>query len=222
MDTSNSQQGNASTGEKRKRGRPKKIDVTGSSNTSVNGTISAERTPLTIASTNISVQRPRLQEAERRPLINITRNIIGDQPKTQRGRPRKVSANTTLDKENHFPDHGQFSTLERGHSGNECSSTRRPILDMPIGSGNSGAQNTNNENTASFSRSKNPVVNLLSSFDDASELASCNDVQEILSSCSSSVKHSTGIHQENDVKEEEGGGENWVFQTFWVFGFDVG
>ncbi|KAL8106281.1 hypothetical protein AgCh_029900 [Apium graveolens] len=31
---------------------------------------------------------------------------------------------------------------------------------------------------------------------------------EILSSCSSSVKHSTGIHQENDVKEEEGGGEN--------------
>ncbi|KAL8121667.1 hypothetical protein AgCh_018411 [Apium graveolens] len=41
---------------------------------------------------------------------------------------------------------------------------------------------------------------------------------EILSSCSSSVKHSTGIHQENDVKEEEGGGENWVFQTFWVFG----
>ncbi|KAL8115602.1 hypothetical protein AgCh_022197 [Apium graveolens] len=37
---------------------------------------------------------------------------------------------------------------------------------------------------------------------------------EILSSCSSSVKHSTGIHQENDVKEEEGGGENWVFQTF--------
>jgi len=36
------------------------------------------------------------------------------------------------------------------------------------------------------------------------------------------VKHSTGIHQENDVKEEEEGGENWVFQTFWVFGFFVG
>ncbi|KAL8100218.1 hypothetical protein AgCh_032463 [Apium graveolens] len=26
---------------------------------------------------------------------------------------------------------------------------------------------------------------------------------EILSSCSSNVKHSTGIHQENDAKEEE-------------------
>ncbi|XP_074346593.1 uncharacterized protein LOC141685389 [Apium graveolens] len=243
MDTSNSQQGNASTGEKRKRGRPKKIDVTGSSNTSVNGTISGQYAPQPFVNTLLPVYNSlKPTPYNHHFTIPVTPNNMASI--LNRGRPRKVSANTTLDKENHFPgnntretsiltsppqkrpvgrpqkitenpifksplrpllpilpstmtsykpnstiqtpstsqmgfDHGQFSTLERGHSGNECSSTRRPILDMPIGSGNSGAQNTNNENTESFSRSKNPVVNLLSSFDDASELASCNDVQDI-------------------------------------------
>lgn len=32
-------------------------------------------------------------------------------------------------------DHGQASTLKKGQSRLGCSSTRRPILDMPIGSG---------------------------------------------------------------------------------------
>ncbi|KAL8105984.1 hypothetical protein AgCh_029703 [Apium graveolens] len=146
MDTSNSQQGNASTEEKRKRGQyaPQPfvntllpvynslkptpynhhftIPVTPNNMASILNR--AERTPLTLASTNISVQRPRLQEAERRPLINITRNIIGDQPKTQRGHPRKVSANTTLDKENHFPE------LEKIF--NSIGKSLRSYPDMPL------------------------------------------------------------------------------------------